>query len=150
MNEHLVKEWQRCVRPGDTIICLGDVGHPNAWRDRRLVLDIRSCPGTRFLVLGNHDGDRDALREAGFTTQRTLALCATDPPLALSHVPLWSVPHGTINVHGHIHGGHEPTPAIRVLRVARTLADMKEQQTVTPALIDEAAGRAHATSEPLE
>ena len=26
MNEHLVKEWQRCVRPGDTIICLGDVG----------------------------------------------------------------------------------------------------------------------------
>ena len=111
MNEHLVKEWQRCVRPGDTIICLGDVGHPNAWRDRRLVLDIRSCPGTRFLVLGNHDGDRDALREAGFTTQCTLALCATDPPLALSHVPLWSVPHGTINVHGHIHGGHEPTPA---------------------------------------
>ena len=55
--------------------------------------------------------DRDALREAGFTTQCTLALCATDPPLALSHVPLWSVPHGTINVHGHIHGGHEPTPA---------------------------------------
>ena len=40
--------------------------------------------------------------------------------------------------------------AIRVLRVARTLAHMKEQQTVTPALIDEAAGRAHATSEPLE
>ena len=125
-------------------------GHPNAWRDRRLVLDNPELPRNVVPRTRDHDGDRDALREAGFTTQRTLALCATDPPLALSHVPLWSVPHGTINVHGHIHGGHEPTPAIRVLRVARTLADMKEQQTVTPALIDEAAGRAHATSEPLE
>ena len=111
MNGHLVTEWQRCVRPGDAIICLGDVAHPDAWRDRRLVLDIRNCPGERFLVLGNHDLDRDALREAGFTTQYTLALCATDRPLALSHIPLWTVPRGTVNVHGHLHGGHEPTPA---------------------------------------
>ena len=42
----------------------------------------------RSLVLGNHDLDREALREAGFTTQCILALCATDRPLALSHAPL--------------------------------------------------------------
>ena len=45
MNEHLVEEWQRCVRLGDT-----------------------TCR-------------------------------------------CWTPPRGRINVHDHIHGGHEPTPA---------------------------------------
>ena len=57
MNSRLVREWRHRVRAGDTIICLSDIGHPDAWRDRRLVLDIRDCPGERFLVLGNHDVD---------------------------------------------------------------------------------------------
>ena len=30
----------------DTIICLGDVAHPDAWDDRRLVLDIQNCPAS--------------------------------------------------------------------------------------------------------
>ena len=55
MNHHLLREWRRRVRPGDTIICLGDVAHPDAWRNRRLVLDVRGCPGQRLLILGNHD-----------------------------------------------------------------------------------------------
>lgn len=80
MNDHLVKEWQRWVRPGDTIICLGDVGHPNAWRDRRLVLDIRNCPRNRFLVPGNHDRDRDALREAGSIYDAVHAGAVRDRP----------------------------------------------------------------------
>ena len=44
--------------------------------------EIRSCPGDRILVLGNHDGNAHGLRLLGFTVQHTLALCATDPPLA--------------------------------------------------------------------
>ena len=32
MNRELLAEWRRRVRPGDTIICLGDVAHPDAWR----------------------------------------------------------------------------------------------------------------------
>ena len=109
MNDHLLREWRHHVRARDIIICLGDVGHPEAWRDRRLILDIRNCPGDRFLILGNHDQDRNALREAGFATECTLALCATDPPLALSHFPLRQVPPGAINLHGHLHEGTEPT-----------------------------------------
>ena len=93
----------------DTIICLGDVAHPDAWDDRRLVLDIQNCPGERVLILGNHDLDREALREAGFTTQYSLALCATDPPLVLSHYPLHHLPVGAMNVHGHLHNQFEPT-----------------------------------------
>ena len=84
------------------------------------MLDIRACPGDRFLVLGNHDRDREALREAGFTAQYTAALCATDPPLALSHVPLRQVPPGATNLHGHLHEGTEPTPRHMNLAIERT------------------------------
>ena len=40
MNRHLLRQWRSRVRSDDTIICLGDVAHPDAWGDRRLVLDI--------------------------------------------------------------------------------------------------------------
>ena len=38
--------------------------------------------GRRVLILGNHD------LEAGFAVQHVAPLCATDPPLALTHMPL--------------------------------------------------------------
>ena len=109
MNHHLLREWRSRVRSDHTIICLGDVAHPDAWDDRRLVLDVRNCPGERVLILGNHDRNRDALRAAGFTTQHSLAVCATDPPLVLSHYPLHHLPVGAMNAHGHLHNRFEPT-----------------------------------------
>ena len=110
MNHHPIREWWDRVGAGDTIICLGDVAHPEAWRNRRLIGHIRNWPGERFLVLGNHDRDQGALERGWvFTTRSTLALCATDPPLALSHAPLGEVPPGAINIHGHPHEGTEPT-----------------------------------------
>ena len=81
---------------------------------------IRACPGARILVLGNHDGDAGGLRRLGFTVQHTLALCATAPPLAFSHVPLRQVPPGAICVHGR-HEGAEPTVGHINLAVERTL-----------------------------
>ena len=47
MNRHLLRNWRRRVGAGDTVICLGDVAHPDAWRDDRLVLDLAECPGER-------------------------------------------------------------------------------------------------------
>ncbi|MYN63781.1 MAG: hypothetical protein F4X11_01930 [Acidobacteria bacterium] len=35
---------------------------------------------------------------------------AGDPPLVLTHVPLVQVPHGAVNVHGHMHEQESPTP----------------------------------------
>ncbi len=55
MNRHLLRNWRRRVGASDTVICLGDVAHPDAWRDDRLVLDLAECPGERLLVLGNHE-----------------------------------------------------------------------------------------------
>ena len=111
------------------------VAHPDAWDDRRLVLDLRACPGRRVLVLGNHDllhrrgtvpssgfevefltDRRGALGACGFEVQFLAALLDTNPPLALTHAPVARVPVGAINVHGHLHG--TGTPASRRLDVS--------------------------------
>lgn len=110
MNRHLLAEWRRTVAPDDTIICLGDVAHPDAWRDPRLMLELRDCPGRRILIEGNHDtGQHEGLWTAGFERRSAFALYAADPPLALSHEPLAAVPVGAVNLHGHLHEGTEPT-----------------------------------------
>ena len=136
MNHHLLREWRHRVRPGDTIICLGDVAHPNDWRDRRLMLDVRNCPGRRVLILGNHDvEDTEALRDAGFVEQHAAALCATEPALALTHMPLRRVPLTAINVHGHLHG--VPAPSPRHLNVCVEWTDyapVRLDQLLTPVI----------------
>ena len=109
MNRHLLRNWRRRVGADGTIICLGDVGHPDAWRDDGLVLDVAECPGERLLVLGNHDRDVAGLRRAGFHKTCRTALCATTPPLVLTHVPLLKIPSGAVSVHGHLHRAAGPT-----------------------------------------
>ena len=121
MNAFLLGEWRDRVQAGHTIICLGDVLHEDVWRNESLMNEIRSCPGDRVLVLGNHDGNARGLRRLGFTVQHTLALCATAPPLALSHEPLRQIPPGAICVHGHLHEGTEPTVRHINLTVEQTL-----------------------------
>ena len=110
MNRHLLRNWRRRVGAGDTVICLGDVAHPEAWRDDCLVLDLAECPGDRFLVLGNHDVDRvnKVLPVAVDRTALTL-FAPGEPPLLLTHVPLMQVPAGCVNVHGHVHGKESPS-----------------------------------------
>ena len=140
MNAFLLGEWRDRVQAGHTIICLGDVLHEDVWRNESLMNEIRSCPGDRVLVLGNHDGNARGLRRLGFTVQHTLALCATAPPLALSHEPLRQIPPGAICVHGHLHEGTEPTvrhinltveqTLYRPVRLARVVEQAREREWI--------------------
>lgn len=109
MNRHLLRNWRRRVGADDTVVCLGDVGHPDAWLDDGLVAEVAECPGERLLVLGNHDRDIAGLHRAGFQKTCRTALCATTPPLVLTHVPLPRIPSGAVNVHGHLHRAAAPT-----------------------------------------
>ena len=91
-------------RPSDDGgLCLGDVtddgealAHHQDW--------WRRAPGTKWLVLGNHDVDPINQVRPFEAERRTVTLYAAgDPPLLLTHVPLLQVPHGAVNVHGHVH-----------------------------------------------
>ena len=110
MNRHLLRNWRRRVGAGDTVICLGDVAHPEAWRDDCLVLDLAECPGDRLLVLGNHDFTRFRWRERplGVDASVMTLVIHADPPLLVTHVPLVAVPDGCVNVHGHHHDFRPP------------------------------------------
>ena len=122
MNRALLAEWRRRVRPGDTIICLGDVAHFDAWHDdSRLRLHVAGCPGERVLILGNHDiYSRAELAAAVCDQQYAAAVCDTDPLLVLTHSPLRRVPPNTVNIHRHLHGGRGPTGRHRNLSIERT------------------------------
>ncbi len=84
------------------------------------MLDVRNCPGERVLVLGNHDHNTEGLHDAGFETMCVAALYASDPPLALSHLPLGRVPPTAVNVHGHTHAGEAPSQRRVNVSVERT------------------------------
>ena len=84
------------------------------------MLDLGNCPGERVLVLGNHDHDTEGLHNAGFETMHVAAMYASDPPLALSHLPLRRVPPTAINVHRHIHAAEAPSQRHFNVSVERT------------------------------
>ncbi len=104
------RAWIARAADGDTTVCLGDVSVDGCLQPHH-VMRWRQAPGSKVLVLGNHDVD--PINKIGLLDiERTaLALVAPgDPPLLLTHVPLIQVPQGTVNVHGHIHEKASPTP----------------------------------------
>ena len=129
------RAWTNSVAPTDLIICLGDVAHGEAFEDEDFDARVRACPGRRLLVLGYHDLEwRDELSSLRFEDQVTAAITATDPPIALTHVPLSRIPPGTAHAFIHLHGMGAGAPRRRdvgvdviglaPLRLARLLADL--------------------------
>ena len=108
MNEALLHRWRLHVRRGDTIVNGGDAAWPGtlgtAFRAR-----VGRLPGRKVLVVGNHDfHHRTKLLDAAAHDVVTgLAVFDTDPPLALTHLPLRNPPPGWVNLHGHLH--HKPS-----------------------------------------
>ena len=109
-DEAMMEAWYEQVAEGETIICLGDVTvdgealpHHQEWWWK--------APGAKWVVLGNHNVD-PVNQIHPFEIDRTAVTlyAAGDPPLLLTHVPLLQVPHGAVNVHGHVHEQKSPTP----------------------------------------
>ena len=121
MNRALLAAWRTTVKNQDTIICLGDVAHPDFWRDPRHSGDLKACPGRRILVMGNHDiHQTKELDRAGFTERYWAVILDTDPPAALTHLPLRRRPVPAVNIHGHLHGDKDRTARHANVTVERT------------------------------
>ena len=109
-DEAMMEAWYEQVAESETIICLGDVtvdgealAHHQEWWQK--------APGAKWLVLSSHDVD-PVNQIHPFEIDRTAVTLhgAGEPPLLLTHVPLLQVPHGAVNVHGHLHEQESPTP----------------------------------------
>jgi calcineurin-like phosphoesterase family protein len=123
-DETIIENWNKVVKPADTVFVLGDVSlkKPAVYKDL-----TRRLNGTKHLVFGNHDpgngGDRDSTKYsvdyamAGFTsTHDFLRRKISGESVLLSHYP-YDGDHsevdrmeqyrlrdlGTPLLHGHTH-----------------------------------------------
>lgn len=108
MHEALIQNWNDRVRPGDTVIHVGDFifGSSRNWNH---ILD--QLHGDIVLVEGNHDRGN----KPNATTRGRFKLLARlleerigDHYFAVCHYPMLSWRNrqgGSIHVHGHSHGG---------------------------------------------
>lgn len=104
MDRLLIEAWNAVVRPGDTVIHLGDFewGHSPA-RTAEIFAALR---GRKHLLAGNHD--RPRVTSLGWeSVQERLTIHAAGRRIVADHYPLRAWPgcfRGVLHVHGHTHG----------------------------------------------
>lgn len=101
MDETMVDNWNRVVRPQDTVYHLGDVVIA-----RRHLETVKRLNGRKILIRGNHDIYKDKdYYGAGFEQIHGVRVFVDQ--FILSHIPLHPDCVGERfkrNVHGHLHG----------------------------------------------
>ncbi|MEO1795030.1 MAG: metallophosphoesterase [Pseudomonadota bacterium] len=112
MDAAMAERWRARVKDTDLVFHLGDV----AWTRAGLRL-FASLPGTKRLILGNHDA-----RETTAHVQRLyLFRRFTDDGFIASHMPMM-MERGRepINVHGHVHAVDVAFPGYVNISVEKT------------------------------
>ena len=135
MDETMVDNWNKTVRPQDTVYHLGDVVIA-----RRNLETVKRLNGRKILIRGNHDIFRDKdYYEAGFEQIHGVRVFVDQ--FILSHIPLHPDCVGDWfkrNVHGHLHGNRIMTQKMSGLAVdPRYLCVCVEQINFTPVSFDE-------------
>ena len=115
-NELIIRHWRKMIHPRDLVYHLGDVG----WANRNQLFDLmKSLPGTKILIKGNHDREKtDWYLNHGFAAVLDFAAVETRTNMwengeyflytrvLLSHRPM-IIPkllgYKTINIFGHFH-----------------------------------------------
>lgn len=97
MDEALVDNWNRVVRPHDKVYVLGDVFINKRHKDT-----IARCNGDKVLIKGNHDIFSLDVYTPNFRDIRAYHVLDS---MILSHVPIHEsqLARFKINVHGHLH-----------------------------------------------
>ncbi len=63
---------------------------------------------------------REQFQAAGFTDQYRTVILDTDPPAAVTHLPLRRQPVPAVNIHGHLEGDDDATERHANVTVERT------------------------------
>lgn len=103
MDEILIENYNRKVKPQDKVYILGDV----AFRQEPFLRCVSRLNGHKRLILGNHDKLNLSLYSAHFEKIGIWRQLTIDGvPLVLSHVPIHKRsfrPANAYNIHGHTH-----------------------------------------------
>ena len=110
MNKVLITNYNAVIRPDDTVYILGDLCFrmPSLEAANEI---ISSMNGKKILIRGNHDKQYN---ERLFTQIKDFETLKIHEPgnafFAMMHYPMLSWPHshhGSIQLHGHVHGTRE-------------------------------------------
>lgn len=108
MNEIMIQNWNKVVKPGDKVYHLGDVffGDKEWFKKNWPRLN-----GKKRLVVGNHD-DVKFLSSGNFFEKVYMWRIFKEFDIVLTHVPIHESSFRKVsrNVHGHIHQQQSPTP----------------------------------------
>lgn len=113
MNEVMIQNWNRVVKPGDIVYHLGDVFMDQQGVEQHESIMAR-LTGRKRLVVGNHD-DIPYLSKSGWFQKVLFWRVWNDRPLIFTHTPLHQdsihrriLDAGGVNVHGHMHNNGSP------------------------------------------
>lgn len=114
MDDYMITQWNRYVKPGDLVYHLGDVFFGDK---ERFLKNFKKLHGRKRLIVGNHD-DIKWIAQKELFQKIMMWRMFPEHGLLLTHVPV----HDTIifegrfknfdkplNVHGHIHQNPSPT-----------------------------------------
>lgn len=105
MNEYMVMQHNRVVKPGDRTYFLGDV---TMGRNQKSLEILRRMNGEKILIKGNHD-----LAPASYYLEhfKDIRACHALDGMLLTHIPIHpeSFSRWKCNVHGHLHSNRVMT-----------------------------------------
>jgi calcineurin-like phosphoesterase family protein len=116
MDEHMIQQWNKTVKPGDIVYHLGDVF---MGPKEKFLENFARLHGAKRLVVGNHDDIKFMVQHKLF---QKIMMWRMWPEfgMLLTHTPqhettmyegrFSNFPGTPLNVHGHIHQNPSPTP----------------------------------------
>jgi calcineurin-like phosphoesterase family protein len=102
MNQHIIDQWNKTVKPSDTVYHLGDVA---MWKPINLDV-VKHLHGHKILIRGNHDNFSNGIYEFyGFEKVLAMKEWTTKGGLICTHFPIHpqEMHRWRLNIHGHIH-----------------------------------------------
>lgn len=144
MDEALIENWNKVVKPNDKVYHLGDVVI-----NRRALPTIGHLNGDKVLIRGNHDIFKLADYVQYFRDIRAYHIMGGQNVI-LSHIPVHTsqLNRWRANIHGHLHSNvvchQDGTPDPRYMCVC------VEQTNFTPILLEEVLDRINAAQTAAE
>lgn len=110
MDECLIENWNRRVKPGDRVYFAGDFCWGNSNNAQKYLDQLN---GEIHLIAGNHDGNGILKLDRWASVSVSKIITLQGQKIFLSHYPHVEWPgqwRGVLHLYGHVHGNNKPLP----------------------------------------